>query len=95
MRSRRNAADEASNPHVIHLRATDSDGEQTDCMMTVTVQLDSDGDAVDIDGLLTLDRLGAEEAGLQAGERLVTSIDREGLEAGALVRATARRDRDD
>jgi HlyD family secretion protein len=34
-------------------------------------------------------------AGLQAGERLVTSIDREGLEAGALVRATARRDRDD
>lgn len=34
-------------------------------------------------------------AGLQAGERLVTSIDREGLEAGALVRATARRDLDD
>jgi HlyD family secretion protein len=34
-------------------------------------------------------------AGLQAGERLVISIDREGLEAGALVRATARRDRDD
>ena len=34
-------------------------------------------------------------AGLQAGEKLVTSIDREGLEAGAPVRATARRARDD
>lgn len=34
-------------------------------------------------------------AGLQAGEKLVTSIDREGLEAGAPVRATAQRDRDD
>jgi len=34
-------------------------------------------------------------AGLQAGERLVTSIDREGLEAGAPVRATGRRGRDD
>jgi HlyD family secretion protein len=34
-------------------------------------------------------------AGLQAGEKLVTSIDREGIEAGALVRATARRGRDD
>jgi len=34
-------------------------------------------------------------AGLQAGERLVTSIDREGLEAGAPVRASARRGRDD
>jgi HlyD family secretion protein len=34
-------------------------------------------------------------AGLQAGETLVLSIDREGLEAGAPVRATARRGRDD
>jgi HlyD family secretion protein len=34
-------------------------------------------------------------AGLQAGEKLVTSIDREGLEAGALVRISSRRDRDD
>lgn len=34
-------------------------------------------------------------AGLQAGEKLVTSIDREGLKAGAPVRATAQRDRDD
>ncbi len=34
-------------------------------------------------------------AGLQAGERLVTSIDREGLEAGAAVRASARHGRDD
>jgi HlyD family secretion protein len=33
--------------------------------------------------------------GLQAGETLVTSIDRAGLEAGAPVRATARRGRDD
>jgi HlyD family secretion protein len=34
-------------------------------------------------------------AGLQAGDMLVTSIDREGLEAGAPVRASARRGRDD
>jgi len=33
--------------------------------------------------------------GLQAGEKLVTSIDREGLEPGALVRASARSGRDD